>query len=45
VGGQLEAEEVEEEVRRKLEAKAAAGGGYLKRGFNAVTGRNKRAEL
>jgi len=45
VGGQLDIEELEDEVRRKLEEKNAAGGGYLKRGFNAVTGRNKRAEL
>ncbi|GAA6021208.1 hypothetical protein JCM11491_001607 [Sporobolomyces phaffii] len=45
VGGQLDIEELEEEVQRKLEAKQAAGGGYLKRGFNAVVGKKKRAEL
>lgn len=45
VGGQLDVEELEEEVQRKLDAKQAAGGGYIKRGFNAVTGRGKRAEL
>ncbi|GAA6063031.1 hypothetical protein JCM10212_001010 [Sporobolomyces blumeae] len=44
VGGQLDVEELEEEVQRHLEAKNAAGGGYLKRGFNALTGKSKRAQ-
>ncbi|GAA5939105.1 uncharacterized protein JCM15063_004427 [Sporobolomyces koalae] len=45
VGGQLDADELEEEVQRKLEEKRRAGGGLIKRGFNVVTGKNKRAEL
>lgn len=40
LGGQLDADEVEEEVQRALEKKQAAGGGYLKRGFNAIRGKS-----
>ncbi|BGP19389.1 ferroxidase fet3 [Rhodosporidiobolus nylandii] len=39
VGGQLDADELEEEVQRELDAKAAAGGGYKKRAWNALTRR------
>ncbi|TNY21325.1 laccase [Rhodotorula diobovata] len=39
VGGQLDADELNEEVHREMAAKAAAGGGLLKRGFKAVTGK------
>ncbi|GAA5986611.1 hypothetical protein JCM11641_005166 [Rhodosporidiobolus odoratus] len=39
VGGQLDADELEEEVQREVEAKKAAGGGWIKRGFNAVRGK------
>ncbi|GAA5870405.1 hypothetical protein JCM8547_004024 [Rhodosporidiobolus lusitaniae] len=39
VGGQLDADELEEEVHRDMAKKEAAGGGYLKRGFKAVAGR------
>ncbi|GAA5959158.1 hypothetical protein JCM21900_001410 [Sporobolomyces salmonicolor] len=39
VGGQLDADELEEEVHHDMAVKAAAGGGYLKRGFKAVMGK------
>lgn len=43
VGGQLDVDELEEEVERDMAAKAAKGGGYKKRAFNAVFGRKKPA--
>ncbi|GAA5832084.1 hypothetical protein JCM11251_002812 [Rhodosporidiobolus azoricus] len=43
VGGQLDADELEAEVQRDLAKKEAAGGGLLKRGFNAVTGKKASA--
>ncbi|GAA6012942.1 hypothetical protein JCM8202_002959, partial [Rhodotorula sphaerocarpa] len=43
VGGQLDVDELEEEVVRDMAAKAAKGGGYKKRAFNAVFGRKKPA--
>ncbi|GAA5912089.1 uncharacterized protein JCM6883_007107 [Sporobolomyces salmoneus] len=45
VGGQLDIEELEREVQRKLDEKDKAGGGLLKRGFNLLTGKGKRVEL
>ncbi|BGP42823.1 ferroxidase fet3 [Rhodotorula kratochvilovae] len=43
VGGQLDAEELQEEVARDMEVKAAAGGGFLKRGWRKVTGKTVQA--
>ncbi|GAA5964502.1 hypothetical protein JCM8115_003900 [Rhodotorula mucilaginosa] len=43
IGGQLDAEELEEEVERDMAQKAAKGGGYKKRAFNAVFRRNQPA--
>ncbi|GAA6030923.1 hypothetical protein JCM8097_008938 [Rhodosporidiobolus ruineniae] len=43
VGGQLDADELEEEVQREVAAKEAAGGGYKKRLFNKITGRRMAA--
>lgn len=43
VGGQLDVEELEEEVERDMAEKAAKGGGYKKRMFNAIVGKKKPA--
>lgn len=40
VGGQLDEDELQEEVHRDMEKKKAAGGGLLKRGFEALTGKS-----
>ncbi|GAA5995608.1 multicopper oxidase [Rhodotorula paludigena] len=40
LGGQLDADELAEEVERDMAKKAAAGGGLLKRGFNAIRGKS-----
>jgi len=42
-GGELDAEELKEEVLHDMAAKKAAGGGLIKRGLKAVTGKKAGA--
>ncbi|BGP10757.1 ferroxidase fet3 [Rhodotorula toruloides] len=44
VGGQLDEDELQEEVHRDMEKKKAAGGGLLKRGFKAILGKSTSAQ-